>query len=154
MHLVLKPRADKKYAQEATLIIFYMVSLQAPANKGRKAGPVRTFAPIVGTKRKHPAQRGGGGGGGDVFARVSELEAHPEQLDEMNREGVEHILPALRMQAGFNGGLVLADRKSGKVLAMTFWETEQAMDATEEAAHWLLSFGAEAAGGMIKGVGR
>src|SRR5215211_2974345 len=105
----------------------------------------------MGAERKHPAQRGGGG---DVFARVSELEAHPEQLDEMNREGVEHILPALRMQAGFNGGLVLADRKSGKVLAVTFWETDQAMDATEEAAHWLLTFGAEAAGGMIKGVGR
>jgi heme-degrading monooxygenase HmoA len=116
-----------------------------------RTGPLRSFAPIMGAEHRHPAQRGGGG---DVFARVSELEARPEQLDEMNREGVEHILPALRMQAGFNGGLVLADRKSGKVLAVTFWETEQAMDATEEAAHWLLTFGTETAGGKIKGVGR
>jgi hypothetical protein len=112
---------------------------------------VRSFAPIMGTERKYPAQRGGGG---DVFARVSEFEVRPEQLDEMNREGVEHILPALRMQAGFNGGLVLADRKNGKVLAVAIWETEQAMDATEEAAHWLRVFGAEAAEGMLKGVGR
>jgi hypothetical protein len=89
-----------------------------------------------------------------VFARVSEVEARPEQLDEMKREGVEHILPALKMQGGFNGGLVLADRKSGKVLAVALWESEQEMDATEEAAHWLLAFGAEAAGGIIKDVGR
>jgi heme-degrading monooxygenase HmoA len=89
-----------------------------------------------------------------VFARVSEFEARPERLDEMNREGVEHVLPALKMQNGFNGGLVLADRQSGKVLAVTLWESEQAMDTTEEAARWLRAFGAEAAGGKQKGVER
>ena len=66
-----------------------------------------------------------------MFARVSEFEARPEQLDEMRREGVEHVLPALRIQEGFGGGLVLADRGSGKVLAVALWECEQAMDATE-----------------------
>ena len=89
-----------------------------------------------------------------MFARVSEFEARPEQLDEMKREGVEHVLPALRIQEGFGGGLVLADRRSGKVLAVALWESEQAMDATEEAAHWLRAFGAESAGGMLKGVKR
>jgi heme-degrading monooxygenase HmoA len=84
-----------------------------------------------------------------VFARVSMFEARPEQLDEMKREGLEHILPALKMQKGFNGGLVLADRHSGKVLAVTLWESEQAMKLTEEAAHWLVAFGAEAAGGIV-----
>ncbi len=89
-----------------------------------------------------------------MFARVSEFEARPEQLDKMKREGVEHVLPALRIQEGFNGGLVLANRRSGKVLAVALWESEQAMDATEEAAHWLRAFGAETAGGMLKGVER
>jgi heme-degrading monooxygenase HmoA len=89
-----------------------------------------------------------------VFARISEFEAHPEQLDEMKREGVEHVLPALRIQEGFNGGMVLADRQSGKVLAVALWESEQAMDATEEAAHWLRAFGAESAGGILKSVER
>jgi heme-degrading monooxygenase HmoA len=89
-----------------------------------------------------------------VFARISEFEAHPKQLDEMKREGVEHVLPALRIQEGFNGGMVLADRQSGKVLAVALWESEQAMDATEEAAHWLRAFGAESAGGILKSVER
>ncbi len=89
-----------------------------------------------------------------MFARVSEFEARPEQLDEMARKGVEHVLPALKMQNGFSGGLVLADRSSGKVLAVTFWESEQAMDITEEASYWLRAFSAEAASGMVRDVER
>ena len=89
-----------------------------------------------------------------MFARVSTYEGHPEQLDEMHHEGVEHVLPALEMQDGFSGGLVLADRQSGKVLAVTLWESEQAMDATEEASHWLRIFSAKAGGGTISSVQR
>jgi hypothetical protein len=91
---------------------------------------------------------------GEVFARVSEFQVDPERLDEMAREGVEHVLPALKMQNGFNGGLVLADRQSGRVLAVTLWENEKAMYTTEEAAYWLRSFGAAAGGGMPKDVER
>jgi hypothetical protein len=82
------------------------------------------------------------------------LEVRPERLEEMNHEGTEHILPALRMQEGFGGGLVLVDRPSGKVIAVTFWESERAMDITEEVAYWLRCFGAEAGGGTLKGVER
>ncbi|HZB09131.1 MAG TPA: antibiotic biosynthesis monooxygenase, partial [Rubrobacter sp.] len=77
-----------------------------------------------------------------MFARVSTYEGRPEQLDEMHQEGMEHVLPALEMQDGFSGGLVLADRQSGKVLVVTLWESEQALDATEDASHWLRIFGA------------
>jgi hypothetical protein len=89
-----------------------------------------------------------------VFARVSTVEARPERLDEMTREGVEHILPALKMQDGFSGGLVLADRESGKVLVVSLWESERAMDITEETSYWLRVFGTEAAGGELKDVAR
>jgi heme-degrading monooxygenase HmoA len=89
-----------------------------------------------------------------MFARVSTYEGRPEQLDEMHHEGVEHVLPALKMQDGFSGGLVLADRQSGKVLAVTLWESEQAMDATEDASHWLRIFSAQSGGGSISSVQR
>jgi heme-degrading monooxygenase HmoA len=89
-----------------------------------------------------------------MFARVSIYEGRPEQLDEMHHEGIEHVLPALEMQDGFNGGLVLADRQSGKVLAVTLWESEQAMDATEDASHWLRIFSAQSSGGTISSVQR
>ena len=89
-----------------------------------------------------------------MFARVTLGEALPERLDEMTREIREHVLPALKMQDGFTGILVLADRKSGKVRAVTLWESEQAMNTTEEAAYWLRVFSAEAAGGEVAGVER
>ena len=110
-------------------------------------GVVALVCPIMARCRRR-------GGGGEVFARVSEYEVRPERLDEMNREGTEHVLPALRMQDGFGGGLVLVDRSSGKVIAMTFWESERAMEITEEAAYWLRCFGAEAGDGRLKGVER
>ena len=89
-----------------------------------------------------------------MFARVSTYEGRPEQLDEMHQEGMEHVLPALEMQDGFSGGLVLADRQSGKVLVVTLWESEQALDATEDASHWLRIFGAQSRGGTISSVER
>ena len=89
-----------------------------------------------------------------MFARVSTYEGRPEQLDEMHQEGMEHVLPALEMQDGFSGGLVLADRESGKVLVVTLWESEQALDATEDASHWLRIFGAESSGGTVSSVER
>jgi heme-degrading monooxygenase HmoA len=89
-----------------------------------------------------------------MFARVSTYEGRPEQLDEMHQEGMEHVLPALEMQDGFSGGLVLADRQSGKVLAVTLWESERAMDATEDASQWLRIFSAQSSGGTISSVQR
>src|SRR5215208_5675365 len=89
-----------------------------------------------------------------MFARVSTYEGRPEQLDEMHQEGMEHVLPALEMQDGFSGGLVLADRQSGEMLVVTLWESEQAMDATEDASHWLRIFGAQSRGGTISSVQR
>ncbi len=54
-----------------------------------------------------------------MLARVTSGEALPEQLDKMTHEAREHVLPALKMQDGFAGALLLVERGSGKVLAMT-----------------------------------
>ncbi len=90
-----------------------------------------------------------------MFARVTTIGGvPPERLDEMTREIIEHVLPALRMQDGFAGSLLLVERGSGKVLMVNLWESKQALNATEEAAYWLRGFSAEAAGGMVRGVER
>ncbi len=60
------------------------------------------------------------------------------------------VVDAARLQRG----LVLADRQSGKVLAVTLWESEQAMNATEDTSHWLRIFSAESGGGTIESVER
>ena len=80
-----------------------------------------------------------------MFARVSTFEGSPDQVDELTRHAAERVLLALRDLDGFNGILGLADPQSGRVLAVTLWETEEAMRAIEEAANQLRSETAESA---------
>lgn len=89
-----------------------------------------------------------------MFARISTFEGQPERVDEMSREAVEHVLPALRRQDGFGGVLAFAERQSGRVLALSLWESEGAMEASDEASYWFRAFSAAAAGGTVTGVER
>ena len=87
-----------------------------------------------------------------MFAQVSHYTVHPERLQQGQREVEEHVIPALRMQPGFSGGLLLANEQKGKVLAVTLWESEEEMHATDEASHWFRVFGAAAVEGTVTDV--
>ena len=87
-----------------------------------------------------------------MFARVTQFNIRPERLQQGHREIEEHLIPALRMQPGFSGGLLLANPQKGKVLAVTLWESEQEMHATDEASHWFRVFGAAAVEGTVTDV--
>jgi len=87
-----------------------------------------------------------------MFARVTQLAVRPERLQQGHREIEEHLIPAVRMQPGYSGGLILTNEESGKMLAVSLWESEQQMHATDEAAHWFRIFGAEAVGGTVTDV--
>jgi heme-degrading monooxygenase HmoA len=50
--------------------------------------------------------------------------------------------------------IALGDRQSGKTLGITFWESEEAMRATEEDANQLREQSAETGGQQIAGVER
>ena len=87
-----------------------------------------------------------------VFARVSQFSVPPKSQEEVNRAAEEHIRPALRMQIGFCGDLLLGDKESGKMLTVTLWEDEESMHATDEASHWFRSFAAQETGGRVETV--
>ena len=84
-----------------------------------------------------------------MFARVSQYEVQPERLQQGQRALEEHLIPALRMQRGYSGGLLLGNSEEGKVLAVSLWESEQDMRATDEASVWFRAFGAEAVEGEV-----
>jgi len=88
-----------------------------------------------------------------MFARITRFHVRSERLREGRREIEEHVLPALEMQPGYGGGLLVADPESGKMISVTLWEDEQKMHATDEAAHWFRIFGAEAVDGSVTNVG-
>ena len=60
-----------------------------------------------------------------MIARMISLQGPPEQLATGGERGFrELVLPALQQQAGFQGAYVLLDRTRGKLLGLTFWESE------------------------------
>ena len=87
-----------------------------------------------------------------MYARVTTIEGTPDKMDDASRHIQEQTLPQLRQMDGFEGFVTLADRQSGKVLGLAFWENEEALRATEEAVSSVRSGAAEAAGGTVAGV--
>jgi hypothetical protein len=53
---------------------------------------------------------------------------------------------------GFKGFLALGDRQSGKVVGVAFWESEEALRATDQAVSSVRSGAAEAADGTVASV--
>ena len=89
-----------------------------------------------------------------MYGRVTRLEGSPDQIEQGNEFMEQTILPAARQLEGFRGVLSLTDRANGRGLTVTLWETEEAMQASEEAANRLRDEAARAFGGTIVGVER
>jgi heme-degrading monooxygenase HmoA len=68
-----------------------------------------------------------------VYARMTRLEGSPEQIDHMARRFEEVVIPLLRGLDGFEGAMVLGDRSRGTSIAISFWASEDAMQASEAA---------------------
>jgi heme-degrading monooxygenase HmoA len=89
-----------------------------------------------------------------MFGRVTRLEGSPEQMAAGEDYVKGTILPAARQLDGFRGVLSLTDREGGKGLTITFWETEEAMRASEERANQLRDEAAQALSATVAGVER
>ena len=87
-----------------------------------------------------------------MYARVTTIEGTPDKMDDATRHIQEQTLPQLRQMEGFKGFAALGDRRSGKVLGVAFWESEEALRATEEAVSSVRSEAAEATSGTVAAV--
>lgn len=88
-----------------------------------------------------------------MHARVSTFEGTPESAQRAVDQG-EEVAPAVKAMDGSKGLIYLADRAAGRTVAITLWETEEAMRASEEAANRLRRETSEAAGETIASVER
>jgi heme-degrading monooxygenase HmoA len=89
-----------------------------------------------------------------MHARMSTLEGSPEEMDEGLRDVRERVLPLLKQQEGFKGFIALGNHQSGELIGITFWESEQAMQASEEVGDRTRSDTAEDTGDAIEDVER
>jgi hypothetical protein len=68
-----------------------------------------------------------------MHARVTSLSGSPDEVDAGIADFKEKIVPFTHEQGG-KGGMLLVDRQTGRALAITLWEDEQALSASEERA--------------------
>ena len=68
-----------------------------------------------------------------MFARVTTVQGQADRLDEGVRTFQEQTLPLIQGQPGFQGVYLLADRQQGQALAISLWESQAAMQQTEQA---------------------
>ena len=68
-----------------------------------------------------------------MHARATTLQLDPARIDDAVRRLEEEDIPRWKELDGFKGFTLLADRASGRVVGTSFWESAQAMDASEDA---------------------
>lgn len=68
-----------------------------------------------------------------MFARLGAWQGSAEELERWIERAREDVKPSIRQDAGLKAAYWLADRAGGKGLIVTFWESEAAMRASEEA---------------------
>ena len=67
-----------------------------------------------------------------MHARMTTLQVDPSRIEEGLRLFCEQIMPVVRQQGG-KGVRLLVDRRSGKVHAISLWETERAAQTAQAA---------------------
>ncbi len=71
-----------------------------------------------------------------TYARVLTGTGQLSKMDEGMQIIRDSVLPAARQQPGFNGGMWLLDRSTGKVMAITLWATEADLLAGETSGYY------------------
>jgi heme-degrading monooxygenase HmoA len=89
-----------------------------------------------------------------MYVRSSRLQFPPDQLDKAIAHFKEVTVPAARQVAGFAGIVMLVNRSSGDCAGNTFWESGDALKASEDLGSQLRTQAAGAAGGKVTSVER
>ena len=87
-----------------------------------------------------------------MHARVTTLTVPPDRMDDAKRNVREQVLPRLSQMEGFKGMVALGNGQSGKLQGVAFWESEEALNATDQAVVPIREGVAEATGGTVTGV--
>ena len=67
-----------------------------------------------------------------MYARMLKIQTAVDQIDAAAMLLEESVIPLCKNLKGFKGGQFLADSKTGNGLILTFWESEEAMHASEQ----------------------
>src|SRR5438067_1034927 len=74
-----------------------------------------------------------------MWVRVTRLRGSQEQVDRVADQFAEDVAPALRSMQGNLGAVLLVDRSNRSVTTISYWESREALQASEEAASTIRS---------------
>jgi heme-degrading monooxygenase HmoA len=81
-----------------------------------------------------------------MYARASSMSGDPAKVDEAARMLESDLYGQMEQMDGFRAVVALAQRDTGKSLVVTFWDSEEAMTASEERANQMRSAAASEIG--------
>jgi heme-degrading monooxygenase HmoA len=81
-----------------------------------------------------------------MFARVLIYQFNVDKLDEATKRVEDKVMPDLKSRKGFSKAYIFSNRKTGKGIAMTIWDSEEDALADErsgafkERVSWVSDF--------------
>jgi heme-degrading monooxygenase HmoA len=84
-----------------------------------------------------------------VYARSTTIQARPSDIDQGIAYVRDEVMPALHAMGGCVGLSLLVDRESGRCIATSAWDTEEAMASSTEQAAPLRERAREIFGGEV-----
>jgi heme-degrading monooxygenase HmoA len=84
-----------------------------------------------------------------VYARVTVVQGLPDKIEQGIDSFNSQVLPAAKGVAGYNAAFLLADRKTGKAIGITLWESEDARRRGGEALDAARAATIKAMGGSV-----
>jgi heme-degrading monooxygenase HmoA len=67
-----------------------------------------------------------------MHARSGAFQLAPDKLDDALQAFEDEQLPKYKDQSGYKGFTLLANRQTGQVIGISFWESESDLHATDE----------------------
>jgi heme-degrading monooxygenase HmoA len=86
-----------------------------------------------------------------MHARMGRVDFQPDKADDVVSHVRDTVVSRYEGADGFKGFTLLLDRSNGEGIGLSFWESEDAMHATDEIGDQARSGAAEAGGGSDKG---
>jgi heme-degrading monooxygenase HmoA len=87
-----------------------------------------------------------------MYARISTIEGDAGKIDDAVAAINEKVLPTLKGIEGFTAANFAVDRSTGKMVAIAFWASEDALEKGVEAVNPIRTAVADAMGGKVVGV--
>jgi len=83
-----------------------------------------------------------------VYARTTTIDGEPSSIDAGIVQIRDTVMPMLEGLSGYIGLSLLVDRTSGRCIATSAWETEEAMRASDSVVHEARDSAAQTLGGI------